>query len=150
VLSSMLTRDIITSLLNTSWPPDRAIALEQAFEDGWVSATGNDWFANEQTSLWQGPDLYRVPPVFLNATESVSAGRIVLGPISMVGGAGIDPIRQKVVEDRALRLSTATVLSARFPYVSPEGRIVHATDANEQRITDWWTAASLTIPVPQR
>jgi hypothetical protein len=132
VLYSMLTRDVLTSLLKTAWPPDRAIALEQAFEDSWASTVGNDWFSQPQEALWDGSDAYRVPVAFFNVTESVSAGRVVVGPVSLVGGKGIDDQNQKIIESRRLRLSTAATLSARFPYVSPVGRVEGTADGKKR------------------
>jgi hypothetical protein len=126
-LYALLTRDVLTSIIPID-APDRAAALEQAFERSWRNSMGNDVLERPLDELWRGDDTDRVPALFLNATEVGSAEHVVISPVSMVGvGRRVDSRRvdlvQAAVESRAFRLSTAMVLSSRFPYVTPEGII---------------------------
>jgi hypothetical protein len=123
---ALLTRDVLSSIVSVD-VPDRAAALEQAFERSWRSVMGNDVLERPLDELWQGGDTDRVPALFLNATEVGSAALVVIGPVSMVGAGrrenAVQDAMQAAVESRAFRLSTAAVLSSRFPYVTPEAII---------------------------
>ncbi len=122
-LSTMLIRDVASSALRQHWP-DRGGALEQAFERSWQRVMGSAVLGQRFENLWQGADQYRVPSLFLNATEAGSAKRVVISDVSMKGVDDLDTSIQTAVERRSLRLSTAALLSARFPYVSPEARMM--------------------------
>jgi hypothetical protein len=129
-LYALLTRDVLSSIIPID-VPDRAAALEQAFERSWRSVMGNDVLERPLDDLWRGGDTDRVPALFLNATEVGSAEHVVISPLSMVGAGrrnnAVQDAMQAAVESRAFRLSTAVVLSSRFPYVTPEGIIEVAT-----------------------
>lgn len=75
-------------------------------------------------NLWSGDDTYRVPNLFLNVTEAELAKRVVVSNVSMAGVGSLDGALQQAIEAQAFRLSTVGVLSARFPYVSPEAKLL--------------------------
>jgi hypothetical protein len=120
-LSTLLTRDIVSTTLPIRLP-DRGITLEQAFERAWQDTMHTPALAEPFDNLWQGEDMYRVPALFLNATEAGSAERAVFSNVSVIPESGAAASIQRVAEGLSLRLSTAMLLSARFPYISPEGQ----------------------------
>jgi len=115
-LSCLMTRDIGSTLLRTRWP-DRGIALERAFERSWRETMNTGRLEEGFDRLWDGDR--RAPNLFLNATEADSAERAVFSNVSL---AGADGGIQAYADRAPLRLSTAMMLSARFPYISPEAR----------------------------
>lgn len=122
ILSTMLLRDVWSATFRTEWP-DRAVTLEEAFERAWSETIKTHWLSERLEHLWSGDDTYRVPNLFLNVTEAESVKRVVISNVSVAGVESLDGALQQVVEAQAFRLSTAVVLSARFPYVSPEAKL---------------------------
>lgn len=99
-LATLFTRDILSSLtLGRLKLEDRATSLELAFETQWRSVVGNDQLGAVLSD----------PRLFLNATNANDFGadsgnRVVLNPASL---------------SAPIRASTAMLLSARFPVISP-------------------------------
>ena len=109
---------------------DRAGALESVMERG----TGDTTFLNGKFALPFStfiPDTahIRLPIICINVTR-MQDGRpgvvsnIEIGDSSQTFGKRID-VLSLLRHDTDMRLSTAVVLGARFPYVSPAGRIDH-------------------------
>jgi hypothetical protein len=120
-LTSLLTRDPVSTTFHVDLP-DRGIALEKAFERAWKDTMHTPTFEESFDNLWQADADHKVPSLFLNSTEAGSAERAVFSNVSMAGIFGADKAIQDVAEKLPLRLSTAMLLSARFPYISPEGK----------------------------
>lgn len=99
------------------------MALEEALERAWTGVTKTSRFSEPLQPPRSGPAL------LLNATDAATAEPVVVGNV-LVGGSRV----QAEVERLGFRLSTATILSARFPYVSPEGRV--ATTTGSVRLVD--------------
>ncbi|QHG17817.1 patatin-like phospholipase family protein [Nostoc sp. ATCC 53789] len=117
---------------------DRARGLEYAFEGGWKSEWGkNNPLADSYYKHWN-PDKDDAPALVLNTTVVGTGERLLLSPFNFnspdskfpplndirtvacsVNGANID-----------FPLSTAAVLSARFPLVTPVGWFKKCNDAN--------------------
>ncbi|MEH2353465.1 hypothetical protein [Nostoc sp.] len=121
---------------------DRARGLEYAFEGGWKSKWGNNPLADSYYKHWN-PDKDDAPALILNTTVVGTGERLLLSPFKFnspdskfpplndidtvacsVNGANID-----------FPLSTAAVLSARFPLVTPVGWFKKCNDANGERLT---------------
>src|SRR5208282_5654429 len=84
-------------------------------------------FAADFSSLWR-PD-GTAPALFLNTTEVETGDRVVVSPFSLKVASdkvGISDIRalQDEVPGIDLPLSTAVILSARFPYLTPAGSYI--------------------------
>jgi hypothetical protein len=120
---SMLSRDLLGGIFSSL--PDRAAALEQAIEDAGFAAMQKEILTQPFDAMWDQASRATVPGVFFNVTDVNSAGRLVLGPASMTGGES-----QQTLEAKVFRLSTAMVLGARFPYISPEGFVASGTSPN--------------------
>lgn len=124
VAAAMLYPDLLQRLLPFAVPHfDRALALEEAWERAWRTyIPGSDRFAEPMARLREGPGW--APVLFLNATWVETGKRIIASQ------AAISPVDFVDTEDaqaffapRALRLSSAVHMSARFTYVSPAGTL---------------------------
>lgn len=129
-LARMLGPDFFNyiPLLNQIVPnEDRAEALEQAIEQGKDNAyyrVGFDstWF---DQCLTQSGKTHALPILFINTTRVKDGSPGVVSNIhvsSNIFNQRVD-VAALLPEDRSIRLSTATILGARFPYISPAGRI---------------------------
>lgn len=118
---SMFSRDLVSKLFSTL--PDRATALEQAFEEGWQSTMHTELLAQPFDAMWDDDSRTRLPGLFFNITNAGSGQRLVLGPASITPVDKSALPAQRMVEEKAFSLSTAMILGARFPYISPEGFI---------------------------
>jgi hypothetical protein len=119
VLATMLIPDAAACLLHGEWAADRAAVLERTFELGWRQAVGTDVFQDPMTALWRDAALHRVPTLFMNSTESASGRRIVNSPVVLDPGLSSAISLPVTIPPHSLRLSTAVLLSARFPAISP-------------------------------
>ena len=128
----MLYPDLFQRIL---WFPverfDRARALEQAWERAWRRhMPDTDRFAEPFDRLWKERTLW-TPALFLNATWVETGKRLIASNLRLLPRNDQDSENFVDVEDthrffgeRALALSTAVHLSARFTYVSPAGTLV--------------------------
>ena len=119
VLATMLIPDAAACLLHGEWAQDRAAVLERTFELGWRQAVGTDAFQDPMNALWRDDALHRVPSLFMNSTEAASGRRIVNSPVVLDPGLSSAISLPITIPPHTLRLSTAVLLSARFPAISP-------------------------------
>jgi hypothetical protein len=117
----MFSRDLVSGKFSSL--PDRATALEQAMEVSWRKVMNTDSLERSFDAMWDPDSRTKVPGLFFNVTNAGSGERLVLGPASIAPGNASPTLPQRMLEDRIFRLSTAMVLGARFPFVSPEGSI---------------------------
>ncbi len=112
---------------------DRARALETAWERAWQKHAGSQRFSETFDSLWRNHGDRWLPALLLNSTWVETGKRLIASNLR------VQPLPEESanlpefadVEDvhrfygqRALPLSTAVHLSARFTYVSPAGTLV--------------------------
>jgi uncharacterized Zn-finger protein/predicted acylesterase/phospholipase RssA len=130
-LARMLVADVISNLLRWEVLSDRAGALEEAFEVAWNRANSSGAFSSSFQDLWQGNDLaLHVPGLFLNSTDARTGGRLVLSNVRLGANSAERSDLGTILDASRIRLSTAVLLSARFPVISPAGRLpVSAPDA---------------------
>ncbi|MFC1525880.1 patatin-like phospholipase family protein [Candidatus Latescibacterota bacterium] len=96
---------------------DRSRFLEKSWEAAWSSSEGGDQFGRPFESLWSEGS---APLLLLNGTHVEKGGRVVVAPVRI--GTTEDKRADLLANPRLqgkLRLSTAVLLSARFPYVTP-------------------------------
>jgi len=105
---------------------DRARALETAWEHVWRENTGTNRFAEPFDGLWDPTGNRWQPHLLLNATWVETGKRLITSDLRVLPRDDADPVEFADVEDtnrfydtRALPLSAAVHLSARFTYVSP-------------------------------
>lgn len=120
---------------------DRAFATERAFELAWErnpSPFEQDFLAlwplpegaSSQCPAWPAPPPPWVPSLFLNATYAEDGNRIITSDIR-IDSSRFPDAHDTFDQHAHVRLSTATLLSARFPYVSPAASLPlesHAVD----------------------
>jgi hypothetical protein len=98
---------------------DRSIALERALELAWENATGTRRFSRAFVDLTEA-DFLLLP----NATSADDGRRVVIWPVRTRNETRLIRWPFEVVEHvngTGLALSTAALLSARFPVISPAG-----------------------------
>jgi hypothetical protein len=136
VLATMLIPDVAACLLHGEWAEDRAAVLERTFELGWRQAVGTDAFQDPMNALWRDAALHRVPTVFMNSTEAASGRRIVNSHVVLDPGSSSAVSLAAAVPPHALRLSTAVLLSARFPAISPIASLGETTENGPLHVVD--------------
>ncbi len=110
---------------------DRAVALEKSWERAWGLAglAPDTWTRRTFTQLWtrDGP---WVPALLLNGTHVESGRRIITSSVRFDGTRFPDAYDFFTLASGDIRVSTAALNSARFPYVSPAGTLLR----NDKRI----------------
>lgn len=111
---------------------DRSRYLELAFEQAW-----SNHCAAAPCALTMGAPLlaFHKIPLFLTATEIESGNQIAVATHRLPPGASHLTLNQKVEDMSRLALSTAALLSARFPYLMSAGK-VQLTDGTARRYLD--------------
>ncbi|MGH8687624.1 MAG: hypothetical protein ACREVQ_07940 [Burkholderiales bacterium] len=125
VAAAMLYPDLLQRLLPFPVPHfDRALALEEAWERAWREAVpDSNRFAEPMDALRAGPGW--APVLFLNATWVETGKRLIASQAAITDRDFNDAEdAQAFFAPRALRLSSAAHMSARFTYVSPAGTLV--------------------------
>lgn len=136
VAAAMLYPDLLQRVLPFPVPHfDRALALEQAWERAWrAHVPGSDRLAAPMAALRAGPGW--APVLFLNATWVETGKRIIASQAAIPPADFIDTEdAQAFFAPRALRLSSAAHMSARFTYVSPAGTLTR-DGAKHGRVVD--------------
>jgi len=130
-VAATLYPDLVQRILPVPIPAwDRARALESAWENAWRAHTPSNRFAEPLDALWPLEREHWLPALLLNATW-VETGKRLIASNLRVQPLPVEPYPEFAdVEDverfydtRALPLSTAVHLSARFTYVSPAGTL---------------------------
>jgi hypothetical protein len=130
-LARMLGPGAVTNLI-VPLIPDRARALERALENGPEgSSTLREMFQTKFSSLVAtGNDKnYPLPILCMNVTRMQDGNPALISNIQIdtsISKARLDILNQ-ITAGKDINLSTATVLGARFPYLSPAGLIVQRT-----------------------
>lgn len=96
----------------------RAADLEQALEYAWFGSMETHRFEEPFQALWRDSP-YRVPSLILNTTSAINGHRIVVSNLAAKDALTTEPDVEELL-GRPIRLSTAAMLSARFPLISPE------------------------------
>jgi hypothetical protein len=123
VLAAMLFPDAFVHFIPFSAPltsADRARALEGAWESAWQAHVGTDRLGRGFAALFR--EGTRLPHLLLNTTCVETGQRWAVSDLHLAHEVGdVNDAGDLFAAD--IPLSTAAHLSARFPYVSPGGRI---------------------------
>jgi hypothetical protein len=132
-LAAMLYPDLFQRLLPVAVFPDRAAALEEAWERAWISTgrtkDGGDCerspFAEPFGSLAPkfGAGGAVVPLLLFNGTMVEDGKRIITANVEIDASDFHDAYRLHDLHAKEIRISTAVLNSARFPYVTPVGTL---------------------------
>jgi len=125
-LAAMSQPDLVQRFIPWPFLPDRAAALEKGWEYGWSLAfrgtPHSDLFGRGYLATMQKhPEL---PVLLLNGTMVETGDRIMTGTVKMrpdIGFRNAFDMFDQLTTD--VPISTAALLSARFTYVSPAGKI---------------------------
>jgi hypothetical protein len=123
VLAALLFPDAFVHFIPFSAPltsADRARALEGAWEASWQAHVGSDRLSRGFAALFR--EGTRLPHLLLNSTCVETGQRWAVSDLRLAHEVGdVNDAGDLFADD--LPLSTAAHLSARFPYVSPGGRV---------------------------
>ncbi|MBB4189290.1 FtsH-binding integral membrane protein [Sinorhizobium terangae] len=118
--------DLLQRFIPISFLPDRAWSLERGWEVGWAQTcqrtgcSSADFLESDFLSLWS--DRQSWTPIWLIGGALQEDGRPILTS-SLNFESRIDAWDFHTVANADVRLSTAILNGARFPYVSPAGTI---------------------------
>jgi hypothetical protein len=132
------------------WPVpsfDRARSLEHGLEQAWADIPNHVNFLEDKKALpqlmgapfathWDSHAFRNVPALLLNTTEVGTGRRRVIAPFSFNGAGDLQffPLQNDSAKQQAtyqLPLSTAAILSSRFPWVTPDGWVDSALVGGE-------------------
>lgn len=136
VLATMLIPDVAACLLHFEGAKDRASVLEKSFEIGWRDEMKTHTFERPMHAIWTGVSTLEVPALFLNSTEADTGARIVNSHVTLDPEISAAISLPQRIPAHALRLSTAVLLSARFPVISPIGVVRNSTGDDELHVVD--------------
>jgi hypothetical protein len=119
-LGKFLGPDLVNQLPFLSWLDDRSIALEETMEKNTGDSGISKFFSKP---INEGLDNSgKLPALFLNTTN-LHTGRTCYISNLVLNDSARYNILTKVCLEQTLRISTSAVLSARFPLVTPAGRL---------------------------
>ena len=123
--------DLFRHIFPFIWADDRAAVLEKAMESNSDSKIIGDYFSKSVNDVFDTTG--RLPALFINTTNLQSGSPGVVSNIVLDSQITerldilklIDTLKIKCTKDSMhdIRLSTAVILGARFPYISPAGAI---------------------------
>lgn len=124
-LARMLGPDIVRPMFGGLPVNDRAAALEYALENGEDESALLYREFRKPFSDYLPTDRNKLPIICINVTRVQDGNPSVISNIKLdesVFGKRVD-ILKTLPPQKDMKLSTAVILGARFPYVSPAGRI---------------------------
>ncbi|ULQ55313.1 hypothetical protein KJS94_11740 [Flavihumibacter rivuli] len=129
-LARMLGNDFFNYIPPLMWMvnnKDRAYALEKAFESANAKSGGSLLPENLYIDqcISQSGKYHPYPILCINTTRVQDGNPAVIATIRLDTGLynRREDLLQWMPGDRSLRLSTAAILGARFPFISPAGRL---------------------------
>ncbi len=140
--ASMLFPDLVQRFVPGTFLPDRAEALEKAFEKGFHSEYKNQpngcTLSDGYRGLWSKECLPQnkgnnnwLPLLFINGTHQETGKRIITSPVKILQNVFLDSYDFFTLNnDKKIPLSTAAHNSARFTYVTPAGTILNDNSPN--------------------
>jgi len=129
-------RTVLPFLYVKSWSKDRAVHLQQEWGRGVGRAldslgySGNDelFTSNYLNLYYDSVDSLRTDlPLYIpNTTEVQSGNRTVISPVRIIDTSRYNSLElyDQLPDDQDITLGTAALLSARFPYINPAGRLL--------------------------
>ena len=106
---------------------DRAKALERSWENAFERAMQSNATENplriSLARFWLEDTLYRMPSLFMNCTVVNTGKRAIISNLKLNPDDFDDVVALNDTIGKAIPLSTAMSLSARFPYITPSGVI---------------------------
>jgi hypothetical protein len=118
--------DLLQRFLPIAFLPDRARALELSWEDGWrracrppgAACADPDRMQRGLTSPWRGARAWS-PQLLVNGVHEETGGLVLTGTMQTSGYVDAEDFIFETGRD--VRVSTAILNGARFPFISPGG-----------------------------
>lgn len=142
-LAGTLFPDLVSRILPWGVLPDRAEALQAAWEQAWERALGAGHtddarlMAKDFFAAWGPPDKPEpaLPALFLNGTSVATGKRIVTTNLDLAGVL-TDAFEFFEHWPTQIRLSTAANNSSRFPIVAPAGTLKRESTSDDPNTMD--------------
>jgi predicted acylesterase/phospholipase RssA len=135
-LIGTLVGDVLRTTTRSARWPDRAQVLDGVFVEAWQRVVGTPRMARAFGEMWADPTLaLSIPLLTPNATSAVTGRRAVLSPLSpdIASGSRADWLFDP---EHPMSLASATLVSARFPLVSPTALLAGAPGRPPTRLVD--------------
>ena len=121
--AALLFPDLAQRFLPLGLLPDRAEALEEAWETAWKEQLGSDLLSQDFFASWpRDGDVRALPALLLNGTSVASGKRIVTSNLRLAGHL-TDAYDFFARCRMGISMSTAANNSARFPIIGPAGTL---------------------------
>jgi hypothetical protein len=123
IVACMLTREVVQLIIPVPISSfDHAKVFEETWEYQWQQAMkGDNTFGEPLLSLWKDDPDCKIPPLFLNSTQVEDGYPVALSHLQLESDLPKDFYSYNLGD---VRVSTASLLSARFPYVGPAGTLL--------------------------
>jgi hypothetical protein len=125
-LIGLFGRDIWFSTLGISWFDDRARVHEKIWEKHILDLDSTRYYSSEFSSVWY-PNAtadYKIPLLFSNTYHVETGLKAVLAPVSLdTAQFESAVVVNNLLKDKSVLFSTGSFLSARFPFISPAGKL---------------------------
>ena len=125
-LIGLFGRDVWFSTLGISWFDDRARVHEKIWEKHLIDLDSSQYYSDEFSSLWypNGRADYKIPLLFSNTYHVESGLKALLAPVSLdTAQFESAVVINNLLKDKSVLFSTGSFLSARFPFISPAGKL---------------------------
>lgn len=125
VVVGLIGRDFIFSVFGINGR-DRAKLQEEIWEYHMSKHFDNDIYGKSLSHCWNG-ESYKTPLLFSNSTQVETGLKGIVAPVAL--DARDFPASVKINEllKNDIKVSTAAFFSARFPFISPAGRVIRNT-----------------------
>jgi hypothetical protein len=126
-LLGTLVGDILRSTFRSDYWPDRARILDGVLAAAWQKAAGSNHMTRPFDTLWNdGVHATAIPLLTPNATSATDGRRTVLTPMARRSTTPSDADWHSEF-GHSLSLASATLVSARFPLISPTALLSSST-----------------------
>ena len=123
VMAGLLFPDLLQRFLPVAFLPDRAEALERAWEQAWAeSGSARPGLFRQPFLSLAGSGTGWKPRVIVQGASQETGRRILTGTVALTAD-DVDADDFHVMIGRDVRVSTAIHNGARFPWISPAGRL---------------------------
>jgi hypothetical protein len=132
--------DLLQRVIPVAFLPDRAQALERGFEQGWTrhcavigGCRDKDLLQRSFLSPWRGSAVWS-PLLLIGGVHEETGGLVITSTARLSNFVVADDFT--ALTRRDVRLSTAILNGARFPYISPGGTYFPANGGEPGHIVD--------------
>ncbi|WP_299115906.1 hypothetical protein [uncultured Winogradskyella sp.] len=131
-IAGLLGRDLFASITNFSWFKDRGALTELEWEAAYDSIFNPSILGRSYLDIMPKQDAYFVPPIMVTTTTHVQSGaQYIMSPVKFEPNVAnemqfkdlLKEYQDKYPDTTMIKRSTAMLLTARFPYLSPNGRV---------------------------